>query len=127
MEKVPEEAAPAADAGGGGGGGGGEQEVQMDAGDLVRELLETVETARSFPDYRRSQRKECYNLIRRMKLAVPLLEEIRDLEIPLPDGVRAKLCGLRTGFAAAKKLLRSCHDGSKIYLVSFSCFERSVS
>lgn len=106
------EAATAAD----GGGGGGEEEREMDVDDLIRELLETVETVRSFSDYRRTQRKECYNLIRRMKLAVPLLEEIRDLEIPVPDEVRAKLYSLRTAFTAAKKLLRCCHDGSKIYL-----------
>ncbi|KAI0499395.1 hypothetical protein KFK09_020298 [Dendrobium nobile] len=117
MEKVSDadlsrEAATAAD----GGGGGGDKESEMDVDDLVLELLVTVETVQSFSDYRRTQRKECHNLIRRMKLAVPLLEEIRDLEIPVPDDVCARLYRLRTAFTAAKKLLRCCHDGSKIYL-----------
>ncbi|PKU76563.1 U-box domain-containing protein 15 [Dendrobium catenatum] len=95
----------------------------MDVDDLALELLETVETVQSFSDYRRTQRKECHNLIRRMKLAVPLLEEIRDLEIPVPDDVCARLYRLRTAFTAAKKLLRCCHDGSKIYLVSFYVYK----
>ncbi|XP_020595381.1 U-box domain-containing protein 15-like, partial [Phalaenopsis equestris] len=118
MEKVsdPSRFGEVANAADGGGQGGGEEESEMDVDDLVRELLETFETVLSFSDYRRTQKKECYNLIRRMKLVVPLLEEIRDSEVPVPDGVCSKLCSLRAAFKAAKKLLRCCHDGSKIYL-----------
>ncbi|ERM98363.1 hypothetical protein AMTR_s03795p00007310 [Amborella trichopoda] len=36
-------------------------------------------------DYRRTQRAKCFNLVRMMKLLAPLLEEVGEMEKPLPD------------------------------------------
>ncbi|KAJ8625670.1 hypothetical protein MRB53_034200 [Persea americana] len=63
------------------------------------------------------QRKECFNLVRRIKQLVPMLEEVREFETGLLLA-EAKAClgNLKKVFVSAKKLLRCCHDGSKIYL-----------
>ncbi|KAG1361064.1 RING-type E3 ubiquitin transferase [Cocos nucifera] len=108
-------------AGGGDGGGGGDEGKRMmaiehDPEDLTREMLEVIDTVRSFGEFRRTQRKECFNLVRRLQLVVPLLEEINELETPISDAAYARLCDLAEAFSDAKKLLRCCHDGSKIYL-----------
>ncbi|CAL9072382.1 unnamed protein product [Musa acuminata var. zebrina] len=97
-------------------GAGREEGEEHDVADLVGELLEIIDSVGSFGEYRRTQRKESFNLVRRMKLVAPLLEELQDLEYPIPDAAYARLCGLLKAFSAARKLLRCCHDGSKIYL-----------
>ncbi|XP_038970978.1 U-box domain-containing protein 15-like isoform X2 [Phoenix dactylifera] len=116
---MPEEGAVARGGDGGGGGGEGKRlmEREHDQEDLTREMLEVIDTARSFGEFRRTQRKECFNLVRRLQLVAPLLEEIKELETPISDTAFARLCDLAEAFSDAKKLLRCCHDGSKIYLV----------
>ncbi|XP_072968452.1 U-box domain-containing protein 15 [Typha angustifolia] len=98
--------------------GGGEEKVtrDLDEEELIDELLYVIESVRSFNGYRRTQRKECFNLVRWMMLLVPLLEEIQEVGAPISDGAYARLRLLAKSFAAAKRLLRICHDGSKIYL-----------
>ncbi|XP_038970976.1 U-box domain-containing protein 15-like isoform X1 [Phoenix dactylifera] len=115
---MPEEGAVARGGDGGGGGGEGKRlmEREHDQEDLTREMLEVIDTARSFGEFRRTQRKECFNLVRRLQLVAPLLEEIKELETPISDTAFARLCDLAEAFSDAKKLLRCCHDGSKIYL-----------
>ena len=41
---------------------------EMDDEDLVEELLVTVNSARAFAEFRRTQRKECANLLRWLQL-----------------------------------------------------------
>uniref|UniRef100_A0A0D9X902 RING-type E3 ubiquitin transferase n=1 Tax=Leersia perrieri TaxID=77586 RepID=A0A0D9X902_9ORYZ len=89
----------------------------MDDEDLVEELLATVNSARAFAEFRRTQRKECANLLRWLQLVLPLLEELRDSAPPLTDDAYRRLVLLARAFSAARRLLRSCHDGSKIFLV----------
>ncbi|VVA25712.1 PREDICTED: U-box domain-containing [Prunus dulcis] len=91
--------------GGGGGGGGGEETAEG-----------VIELVAQFGDYRRTQRKECYNLVRRMKLLLPLFEETRELDGPIPEGGVAWLANLKKVLLMAKKLLKTCNEGSKIYL-----------
>ncbi|KAI8028557.1 U-box domain-containing protein 13 [Camellia lanceoleosa] len=88
--------------------------------DAVKELTEVIETLGSFVSYRRTQRKECLNLVRRLKLLVPLLEELRDqqLHTPISDEALNCLANLKKALCYAKKLLSTCSHGSKIYLVS---------
>ncbi|KAF0906367.1 hypothetical protein E2562_009722 [Oryza meyeriana var. granulata] len=88
----------------------------MDDEDLVEELLATVNSARAFVDFRRTQRKECANLLRWLQLVLPLLEELRDSAPPLTEDAYHRLALLGRAFSAARRLLRSCHDGSKIFL-----------
>lgn len=94
--------------------GGGRE---LDDEDLVEELLTTVNSARAYADFRRTQRKECHSLLRWLQLVLPLLEELRDSSPRLTDNAYARLALLGRAFAAARRLLRSCHDGSKIFLV----------
>ncbi|BAF23977.1 U-box domain-containing protein 15 [Oryza sativa Japonica Group] len=88
----------------------------MDDEDLVEDLLVTVNSARAFVEFRRTQRKECANLLRWLELVLPLLEELRDSAPPLTEDAYHRLALLGRAFSAARRLLRSCHDGSKIYL-----------
>ncbi|CAL5013073.1 unnamed protein product [Urochloa decumbens] len=89
---------------------------EMDDEDLVEELLVTVNSARAFAEFRRTQRKECANLLRWLQLVLPLLEELRDAAPRLTDDAYRRLALLGRALSAARRLLRSCNDGSKIYL-----------
>lgn len=84
---------------------------------LVREMMEVIETLGAFTSFRRTQRKECLSLVRRLRLLLPLLEEIRELDSSVPARSLNHLAGLKKALASAKKLLKSCNYGSKIYLV----------
>ncbi|PAN22262.1 hypothetical protein PAHAL_4G007400 [Panicum hallii] len=83
---------------------------------LVEELLTTVASARSFQEFRRSQRKECFGLLRWLQLVLPLIQEIRETSPSLTDDAYRRLALLGRAFQAARRLLRCCHDGSKIFL-----------
>ncbi|CAL5349514.1 hypothetical protein CsSME_00036431 [Camellia sinensis var. sinensis] len=84
--------------------------------DVIQELIALVDSVQSIGDFRRTQRKEAYNLMRRLKLLLPLLEEIRDLDTQMPEVGMICLCNLKKAFLCAKKLLKICNEGSKIYL-----------
>ncbi|KAJ6365592.1 hypothetical protein OIU76_030384 [Salix suchowensis] len=60
----------------------------------VKEMMDVIDTVGSYVGYRRTQRKECLNLVRRLKLLV----------------------NLKKSLLGAKKLLKKCGCGSKIYL-----------
>ncbi|CAM0954154.1 unnamed protein product [Alopecurus aequalis] len=89
---------------------------EMDDEDLVEDLFATVNSARAYADFRRTQRKECHNLLRWLQLVLPLLEELRDSTPRLTEDAYRRLTLLGRAFAAARRLLRSCNDGSKIFL-----------
>ncbi|XP_041990935.1 U-box domain-containing protein 13-like [Salvia splendens] len=84
---------------------------------LSRKLIDLVADISAIPDYRISVKRQYTNLARRLKLLIPMFEEIRDTRVPLPeDSIRA-LAALVTALASAKELLRFGSEGSKIYLV----------
>ncbi|KAL3539144.1 hypothetical protein ACH5RR_002510 [Cinchona calisaya] len=87
---------------------------------VVSELLQVMEKVGSFMNFRRTQRKECLNLVRRLKLLVPFLEEIRELSSSnySDDSDKAFnfLLKFKKALLSAKKLLSHCNYGSKIYL-----------
>ncbi|GLT70634.1 hypothetical protein SLA2020_426990 [Shorea laevis] len=91
-----------------------------DESDVVRELMGVIETVGSYSGYRKTQRKECLSLVRRLKLLVPLLEEILELGTSVSGDGEGEalncLADLRKALLAAKKLLKHCSYGSKIYL-----------
>ncbi|EPS68251.1 hypothetical protein M569_06518, partial [Genlisea aurea] len=89
-----------------------------DEKNLADEAIAIVESVRSIGEYRRTQRKECQSIVRRMKLFLPILKEIREVEKtkPLPESAIACVKKLKKAFLSAKKLLKLCHGGSKIYL-----------
>jgi hypothetical protein len=84
---------------------------------LVEDLLAAVACARSFQEFRRSQRKESFGLQRWLQLVLPLIQEIREIGPSLTDDAYRHLALLGRAFHAARRLLRCCHDGSKIFLV----------
>uniref|UniRef100_A0A2N9I2W7 RING-type E3 ubiquitin transferase n=1 Tax=Fagus sylvatica TaxID=28930 RepID=A0A2N9I2W7_FAGSY len=88
-----------------------------DESDVVKELMEVIETIGSYTGYRKTQRKECLSLVRRLKLLVPLLEEIRELGSSVSSEAALNfLANLRKAFLVAMKLLKHCNHGSKLYL-----------
>lgn len=119
MGDVEEKTAPGTSS-----GGSEEEEMarELDVDDMIGVLLEIIDSVGSFGDFRRTQRKESFNLVWRMKMMAPLLEEIRECEDPIPSTACDQIYALLKAFLSAKKLLRCCHDGSKIYLVRF-CFK----
>jgi hypothetical protein len=84
---------------------------------LVEDLLAALAAARSFQEFRRSQRKESFGLQRWLQLVLPLIQEIREIAPSLSDDAYRRLALLGRAFHAARRLLRCCHDGSKIFLV----------
>lgn len=84
---------------------------------VIQELVGVIESVAQFGDYRRTQKRECSGIVRRMKLLLPLFDEIRDLDKPIPESGIAWLCKLKKALISARKLLKSCNEGSKIYLV----------
>nr|XP_016504033.1 PREDICTED: U-box domain-containing protein 15-like [Nicotiana tabacum] len=92
------------------------QTSPQDKRELVRELISVIQTVGSYEEYRKSQREECHNLVQRLKLLLPLLEEIRDFDGQIPESGIECLMKLKKAFSSAKKLLKTCYCGSKIYL-----------
>lgn len=80
----------------------------------VGELMGVIETVGSYSGYRKAHRKECLSLVRRLKLLLPLLEEMRELDYS--NQALSCLANLNKALASAKKLLKNCSCGSKIYL-----------
>ncbi|KAK4600219.1 hypothetical protein RGQ29_010046 [Quercus rubra] len=95
------------------GGVGGELVEKLH---VVQEIVGVIESVAQFGDYRRTHKKDCSGIVRRIKLLLPLLEEIRDLETPIPETGIAWLCSLKKVLLCARKLLKMCNEGSKIYL-----------
>ncbi|MBA0850249.1 hypothetical protein Goshw_027411 [Gossypium schwendimanii] len=98
-----------------------ERQIVMDSSsssELVREMMEVIETVGSYTGFRVTQRKECLNLVRRLTLLVPLLEEIKELDYSVSGLGLAlnSLLNLKKALLGAKKLLKNCNYGSKIYL-----------
>ncbi|CAN6481090.1 unnamed protein product [Victoria cruziana] len=83
---------------------------------IIHSLIEIGEAVSAFGDYRRGHRKECFNLVRRIKLLGPLLEEVRENGAPLSEKSVACFGDLKKAFLRANKLLKMCNSGSKIYL-----------
>ncbi|KAG4209577.1 hypothetical protein ERO13_A03G209400v2 [Gossypium hirsutum] len=94
----------------------GDSEVAAAAA-MVRELMEVIETVGSYAGFRKTQRKDCLNLVRRLKLLVPLLEEIKD-QVGNPLGVSGSgmdsLVSLKKALLGAKKLLRIAMESEAV-------------
>ena len=98
-----------------------------DESDVVKELMEVIESVGLYSGYRKTQRKECLSLVRRLKLLVPFLEELRELGTSVSGEALNCLNNLRKALVLAMKLLKHCNYGSKIYLVSLLSLSLSLS
>ncbi|KAL9144170.1 hypothetical protein ABFS82_14G280200 [Erythranthe guttata] len=88
-----------------------------DSYNLVESIVAVIQSVKAIGEYRKTQRKECKNLVRRLKLFLPFLDEIRDVETTsFPNSAVVCLKKLKKAVESAKKLLKLCHRGSKIYL-----------
>ncbi|KAJ0726065.1 putative adaptor protein Cbl domain superfamily [Helianthus annuus] len=84
--------------------------------DVIAEMMEMIETVGSYTNFRRTQRKECLKLVRRLKLLIPLLEETKELNQAIPTRAFQSFVHLKKALLSAKKLLKQCNFGSKIFL-----------
>ncbi|CAH1433500.1 unnamed protein product [Lactuca virosa] len=87
-----------------------------ESNDLVAEMIEIIETVGSYMGFRRTQRKECLKLVRRLKLLIPLFEEIKEMNQSIPTRAFQSFVTLKKALLSAKKLLKHCNFGSKIFL-----------
>lgn len=93
------------------------EDEESEAVVVVEEIQRLIESVVQFGEYRRTQRKESYNLARRFKLLLPLMEDLRDLPHDVPQNGVVWLKNLRDALFCARDLLRLCSQGSKIHLV----------
>ncbi|KAJ0248330.1 U-box domain-containing protein 13 [Hirschfeldia incana] len=84
---------------------------------VAQSLIDVVTEIASVSDYRTTVKKLCSNLARRLKLLVPMFEEIRESSNPIGEDTLGTLVSLREALSSAKDQLRFCSGGSKIYLV----------
>lgn len=94
-------------------------ELSEEKYDPVEEIQRVIQSIVQFGEYRRTQRKESHNLVRRFKLMLPLWEELRDLPQPFPEIGVTWLTKVKDVLLFAKDLLKLCSQGSKIHLVKF--------
>lgn len=95
------------------------QIILEDARLLIQEIMGLIEQAKSIGSYRVTQKKECETLVWRLKQLIPLLGELRDVESSIPEsGIRC-LMMMKKAAKGSKKLLKTCHGDSRIYLVWF--------
>ncbi|XP_045798460.1 U-box domain-containing protein 15-like [Trifolium pratense] len=93
-----------------------EEEEECDAVAVVGEIQHVIESVVQVGEYRRTQRKESHVLARRFKHILPLMEDLRDLQNPVPQNGVVWLRNLRDALLLAKELLKLCSQGSKIHL-----------
>lgn len=86
--------------------------------ELTQTLIDSVNEIASISDHRPPMKKHCGNLARRLKLLLPMLEEIRDSnESSVPVEVVKALLSLKESLVPAKDLLIFVSQVSKIYMV----------
>ncbi|KAJ4890486.1 U-box domain-containing protein 13 [Raphanus sativus] len=85
---------------------------------VAQSLIDVVNEIASVSDYRTTVKKLCSNLARRLKLLVPMFEEIRESnDLIMSEDTLGTLVSLREALSSAKDHLKFCSGGSKIYLV----------
>lgn len=82
----------------------------------LRGMIRAVETVGSLSSYCKTQRKECLDLARKMKLLTPLLEELGEINSSILEKAQFSIANLYKAICYVKKLLKTCCFGSKIFL-----------
>lgn len=83
----------------------------------VQKLVSMIESMVSIGDYRMLQKKESHTLVRRLKILLMLLEDVKELDGQLPETSLIPFRNFKKALLYAKELLITCSEGSKIYLV----------
>ncbi|KAI3429092.1 RING-type E3 ubiquitin transferase, partial [Psidium guajava] len=84
---------------------------------LAEGLIESVNEIASISGYGCAVKKQYCNLARRLKLLIPMFEEVRESKRPVGEGTAGALVSLEEALDSAKDLLRFGSEGSKIYMV----------
>lgn len=92
-------------------------EEEQSKAELAQKLIDSVTEISSISDFKGSVKKHYCNLARRLKLLLPMFEEIRDSSDSIPIDSFKALNSLKIALDSAKELLKFGSDGSKIYLV----------
>lgn len=88
---------------------------------LINELTELIDTVSGLPECKNVSKRMYSNLVRRVKLLSPLVEEMKDSDVvEVGDDVVHGLELLRIALNSALELLKSVNEGSKIFQVLFS-------
>ena len=93
--------------------------MEEEKASAAQSLIDVVNEIAAISDYRITVKKLCYNLARRLKLLVPMFEEIRESNEPISEDTLKTLMNLKEAMCSAKDYLKFCSQGSKIYLVRF--------
>ncbi|KAF8010721.1 hypothetical protein BT93_J1383 [Corymbia citriodora subsp. variegata] len=91
--------------------------MAADGAALAEGLIETANEIASISDYRCAVKKQYCSLARRLKLLVPMFEEVRESRRPVGEVAAGALASLKEALDSARDLLRFGSEGSKIYMV----------
>ncbi|XP_043700886.1 U-box domain-containing protein 13-like isoform X1 [Telopea speciosissima] len=91
--------------------------MEEEKGVVIQKLIDMVNEISTISDYRCAIKKQFCNLARRLKLLLPMFEELRDSKDPFPEDTLIPLTSLKEALESTKELLRSGSQGSKIHLV----------
>ncbi|THG04414.1 hypothetical protein TEA_029262 [Camellia sinensis var. sinensis] len=86
-------------------------------GALVKSLIDIVNDISAKSDYRYVVKRQYCNLARRLKMLIPMFEEILDNKEPVPEESFEALKSLKEALESTREFLRFGNEGSKIYLV----------
>lgn len=100
--------------------------MEEEKGAAAQSLIDVVNEISAVSDYRITVKKLCSNLARRLKLLVPMFEEIRESNEPINEDTMGTLVSLKEAMSSAKDYLKFCSEGSKIYLVRLCSFFRNL-
>ncbi|XP_074304246.1 U-box domain-containing protein 13-like [Silene latifolia] len=83
---------------------------------VLKEIIAKINEISLFTVYRPTVKKEYSNLARRLKLLIPMFEEIKESDHPLSNDVVSSLVDFSRFVSVALDLLRFGSNGSKIFL-----------
>ncbi|KAH9627519.1 hypothetical protein KSS87_016233 [Heliosperma pusillum] len=83
---------------------------------VLKEIISKINEISLVTVYRPTVKKEYCNLARRLKLLIPMFEEIKESDHPLSNDVVSSLVNFSRFVSAAVDLLRFGSHGSKIFL-----------
>ena len=90
-------------------------------GENASKVIELVNEIASISEYRPPVKKQYCNLARRLKLLIPMFEEIRDMnKDALAKDTSNAVLAFKEALQSARKLLRFGSEGCKFYMVCFS-------
>ncbi|GAB4828430.1 hypothetical protein Ancab_035427 [Ancistrocladus abbreviatus] len=88
----------------------------QEVADIIQVIEREIDAICSIGEYRVTQRKEGLSLVRRIKLLLPFVDEIKEIDKSIPESAQPCFLDLKRALFTSKKLLKNCSESSKIYL-----------